>query len=82
MANYGAHLNIHPAMKQKRVMLHRLPCQHYKSGTRGGLNKTAYSFNRNSLTFDDLMRYAASASLEWHAPIQICKSCRKNWGLP
>lgn len=82
MPNYGAHLNIHPSLNHKRVMLHRLPCAHYKSGTRAGLKKTLYSFNRNSPTFEDLMAYASRAALEWHAPVKICKACRRNWTLP
>lgn len=79
---YGVYLNIHPSETNKGVTLHRLPCGHYKQHARHGKSKGMYTFNKNCKTFIEAIERATSISLEWHAPIKICKVCLKNWNLP
>jgi len=74
-ASYGVHWNIAPAKKQKRVVIHALPCSHYRQQAR--LRKGTYSFNKNCSSFEDAVNRASSSSLEWHAPIRLCRDCVK-----
>jgi len=79
-SKYGVHLNIHPGQKQKRVMLHALPCSHYKQhqSTRRGI----YSFNKNCASFAEGIERASKWALEWHAPIKLCSDCVRAGRLP
>ena len=78
---YGVFLNIHPSETDKRVTLHKLPCGYYKQHLRRGRATNMYTFHKDCRNFEDTIRRATEWSLEWHAPIKICKGCRKNWNL-
>jgi hypothetical protein len=78
---YGVFLNIHPSGYDKRVMIHKLPCTHYKQHLKKGRATGMYTFHKDCLTFDEVIKRTSEWALDWHAPIKICKSCRKNWKL-
>lgn len=79
---YGVFLNIHPSETGKRVMIHKLPCRHYKQHLRKGKASGVYTFHKDCKTFQEVVRRVSLWSLEWHAPIQVCKDCLANWQLP
>lgn len=80
---YGVSLNIHPSVIQKRVMLHRLPCNRYKMHYKKNKGKTgAYTFHKDCKTFEEAIGRVSDWALEWHAPVKACKGCLKNWNLP
>lgn len=80
LAHFGVTLNISPAVKGKRVVLHALPCPSYtqKQPARRG----AYTFKRNFGSFAEAMRRVSEWTLEWHAPIQLCGHCLKSGRFP
>lgn len=69
---YGIYLNIHPSVNYKYVMIHQRNCSSYKQ--HGG-GKQIYSFNKNAKTLREAIETASEYSLEWHAPISLCKKC-------
>lgn len=77
--NYGVFLNIHPSGKDKRVMLHKLPCNHYKQHLNKGKAKGTYTFHKDCRTFNEAIERASQWVLGWHAPIKVCKGCLGNW---
>lgn len=77
---YGVHLNLHPGLKHKRVMLHALPCSHYKQH-RASWRKT-FTHHKDCLTFRDAIDRISKWALEWHAPIKLCSDCWKRVALP
>ncbi|UCB56479.1 MAG: hypothetical protein JSV30_04525 [Candidatus Omnitrophota bacterium] len=80
---YGVFRNIHPSETGKRVTLHKLPCHHYKQHLKKGTAKAKgmYTFHKDCRTFQEAVERASLESLEWHAPIKVCKGCLKNWNL-
>ena len=80
-ANYGIHLNIPPAIKGKRVVIHRLPCKSYKIHKSERPSAGIYSADKNCKTFEEAIERSSKWALEWHAPIKICKKCRPNWEI-
>lgn len=69
---YGVYLNIHPSVNNKYVMIHQIKCPSYKQH-KGG--KQIYSFNKNAGNLRAAIETASEFSLEWHAPIFLCKKC-------
>ena len=77
---YGVHLNIHPSILQKYVMLHALPCGHFRQ--HGPKRKGIYTFNKNCRTFREAVERMSRWAIEWHAPIKVCSTCQKKGRLP
>jgi hypothetical protein len=71
---YGIYLNIHPSPKSKYVMIHKATCATYKQF---GGGQQIYSFNKNAKSLREAIETASEYSLEWHAPMRICKICFK-----
>lgn len=69
---YGIYLNIHPSVNNKYIMIHQRNCPHYKQH-KGG--KQIYSFNKNAKTLREAIEMGSEYSLEWHAPMFLCKKC-------
>ena len=86
-AGYGVFRSIYPNENNKKVTIHKLPCHNYyryKQPSKKGTVKTKgmYTFHRDCKTFQEAIERASAESLEWHAPIKVCKACMSNWGLP
>jgi hypothetical protein len=72
---YGIHINMHPSVKIKRVVIHRLSCPSYKQNTKKGHAQSEYAFSKNAKNMRDAIEKASKYSLEWQAPIYVCKKC-------
>jgi len=79
-AKFGVHLNFHPSRKVKRVVLHALPCAHYKEHR--SISGGVYSRDKNCDSFSSAVERASEWALDWHAPIKACKDCVKAGRLP
>ena len=74
---FGVHLCIHPSVTGKRVVIHQGTCSKYKLMSKKGHSKGMYTFNKNTRNLREAIDRASMVALEWHAPIQFCKTCFK-----
>jgi len=78
-ARFGVFLNVHHAGAQKHVMLHKLPCVDYRHLCAKGANPDTFISHKDFRHFHEAIAHASRLSLDWHAHIKPCKTCRKKF---